>query len=213
MKRLAIILTALSLLLLCACKPKTAVTNKHEYFPVSEKQGESYVSAVKAFNTFLNNNSKAIGKESAIEVTVDDLLATGDNAINEFILFDMNRDGSPELHFSGATYAIFTAVNDQVVLVYSEEAKLEFHQLLGLPAVMGMQRNKANVVYRFVMMQPNGDIDIVSFSDPRGYGTTAPFVFNGKVVEETEWISLTKSFFDYTKNALTLEWEAYIKYH
>ena len=213
-KKTILLVTVFSLLLLCACSPKNKTKpNAHDYFELEDGYNEVYVKAADLYNTFLNGNSSAFDTQTEKDVPIDKFIKSGSGeGANQYVLFDINVDGSPELHFTGSTYAIFTVQDDRVLLVYSEPLKFEFHQLLSTPGIMAMQRSQG-VTYRFVTLSKDNTVSITEFTDPRDTGTNLPFTFNGKTVTEEDWKFFTKPYFNQTKDTVAIPWNNYAKHH
>ena len=211
MKKLSLLLSVLLAILLTACSPKTK-PNAHNYFEIPLEDTGVYADAINVYNTFLNGNSKAVKNGTDTKISIDDFISSSSKNADQYVLFDLDADGSPELHFIGSTSAIFTIVDKQPVLVYTESPVFEFHQLLPIPGTMSTKRGNG-VTYRFVTMGKDKTITTVEFTDPQSTAPNAKYTFEGEELSKTDWEVRTKPLFDYTKDAPIVPWETYTKHH
>ncbi len=131
MKKLALILVTLSLILIFISCGKSS-------------SNDVYSQAINAYNDFLDGKIPAYSNEDRIFITDFEniMLQPG---INQYALFDMNKDGIPELHISAYTYGIFSFENGKVIEVYKEAAGFETHVITNEPALISVHKSTGSL--------------------------------------------------------------------
>ncbi len=224
-KTLCLFLSSVCLLALCACGKKgvstpstTAASPTPSVLMNSAQPSDN--STLQASDESSANNDALVAYNKFLAGTIDaqDLKnEISDGAVNVkdislapelktyYALFDMNGDGTPELHLRpivGGGYAVFTYLNGQIVLWHEDT---DYEAPLNNGAILYEREGAAptHVNYYYLVLDSNGnEISKVYFSkyhsvDESGLSESADydvFMFEDKEVTRDEWASLTDEY-------------------
>ena len=200
----------------------TAADTAKEYLNPDSTKGEAYQAAINAYNAFLNGEGNAKitdvknGEDTNQTISIHDLDAiNGGSGIDRFALFDVNRDGIPELHTRSLTYHVFSYQDGRMVLRYEAPVNLMNGtvDVLENGALFTMQESTGKF-YEYAAFDSNGVDSIVRFSEPsspddQGVSEDVPYVFMDREVSKEEYTRLTADYLALSKEPASLTWADY----
>lgn len=196
--------------LLCGCIGCSSKPNQAQpYLLPDRSKSESYNTAIAAYNEFLNGIIAAQSDTKFIYINEmeNSSLQSG---INRFALFDMNKDGTPELHTEGHSYTIFSIRDGNVVQVYENDAGFDSHFLLKKPALMSI-KNSTGTTYRYTTIDSMLVSTTIEFFDPESDSANAPYYFNNVTVTKKQYDMLSKVYLELLQDPATVQWYTYTR--
>ncbi len=90
------------------------------YLYTDSAKSQAYNDAITAYNRFLGEKIDAVDMATGEAVGINDTVsASGHNVIGSYLMFDVTKDGIPELHALSLYYRVFSYQNGQVVLLHA----------------------------------------------------------------------------------------------
>ena len=181
---------------------------------LKEKEGEStkYNAAIKVYNEFLNEKIKAKDKRTGEMVGANEAWNpfTGKPGIIEFALFDVNKDGIPELLTSASTHRVFSYQNDQLWHWYETDGSVMNGPTYILEnGALFSQKTSTGYSYTYITFDSEGAVSEVWFHDPGEDYEGAIYLFNYENVSKEEYQQLTKEYMELSQKKATVEWYVY----
>lgn len=181
------------------------------YINSDETKSQKYNAATKAYNDFLNNEIKAIDISDPEETfSADEAYdPMGPGRITRYSLFDVNKDGIPDLHITSLFYEIFTYKNGQVVRFYTAPSNIMNCQTYALEnGAIFTKKVSTGYEYFYETVDSDYTVSQIAFwyTESDEYSS---YSFNNKTVSKQEWSNLTKEYFDLSEKRADMKWYEY----
>jgi hypothetical protein len=189
--------------------PKTEVLPMSDPVETTVDFGNECLNAVSAYTDFLLGKSAVTYNDSVIACDV--LTEVGNH--NRFALFDINRDGIPEMHVrTSRFFGSFTFRGGEMVLVYEGSP---YDNLLNDGAVLYVREGGAPPHVSYQYRTFDGDFNIEDNIDFEKHDTDENEIYDGsdeyyyrsEKISFEEWFSLTDAWL--TTGADAVQWFDY----
>ncbi len=176
------------------------------YLELDKTKSQEYNDAIKAYNTFLNNNCYERNEENGYDIFGRSI---GDYPVDIYTLFDMSHDGIPELLTKGPLLRIFSYQEGKVVLSYVDKdgpsPMSRYNSFLEDGSLVTVRTQEGNE-YWFRKFIDNYFVEYVYFYDDY---YADKYYFNGEEVSKEEYDNLTKDYFEAIEKKADLTWYEY----
>lgn len=169
----------------------------------------NYDSAISAYNQFLVGTIAAQDNQNQSLYITEMFDSFYQPGINQFTTYDINSDGTPELHTIGEVFTVFSFKDNRVIKLYESNSGFDTYLLLTSPGLMSIKKTTGSL-YRYVTIGPDLSVETIEFFDAESNLPNAPYLFNNCSVEKKEFEHLTEKYFIALENPAPVQWRTYI---